>query len=97
MGSSTLARALSRGRRLNDWKTNPILRLRSRASSTSSSSSTGSSSRRYRPAVGRSSVPMTFSVVDLPDPEAPMMATISPRESSRETPRSACTSTSPIQ
>src|SRR5579859_3676775 len=34
--------------------------------------------------------------VDLPEPEEPMMATNSPGSIARSTPRSACTSTSPI-
>ena len=39
---------------------------------------------------------MMFIIVDLPEPEAPMMATNSPSRMVSETPRSACTSTSPI-
>ncbi len=39
---------------------------------------------------------MTFIMVDLPDPDGPMMATYSPRWMSRETPSSALTSISPI-
>jgi hypothetical protein len=39
---------------------------------------------------------MMFIVVDLPEPEAPMMATNSPSRMSSVTPRSACTSTSPM-
>src|SRR4051812_40991305 len=38
-----------------------------------------------------------FINVDLPEPEAPMMATNSPSAISSDTPRSACTSTSPIR
>src|SRR5581483_798456 len=38
---------------------------------------------------------MMFMRVDLPEPEGPMMATNSPRPISSETPRRACTSTSP--
>jgi hypothetical protein len=37
-----------------------------------------------------------FMSVDLPLPDGPMMAIISPGQISRSTPRSACTSTSPI-
>ena len=37
-----------------------------------------------------------FIIVDLPDPEAPMIATKSPRSTVSDTPRSAVTSTSPI-
>ena len=38
---------------------------------------------------------MMFMKVDLPDPDAPMMATNSPGSMSSETPRNASTSTSP--
>lgn len=44
------------------------------------------------PDVGRSSVPMMLSIVDLPDPEGPTTATSSPAATSSETPRSAPTS-----
>ena len=36
-----------------------------------------------------------FMQVDLPEPEGPMIATNSPAAISKETPRSACTATSP--
>ena len=85
-----------RGIRLNDWKTNPILRLRMRESAASSSVRTSIPSRKNWPRVGTSRQPMMFISVDLPDPEAPMIATKSPRSTTSETPRSACTSTSPI-
>ena len=35
--------------------------------------------------------------VDLPDPDAPMIATKSPRATESETPRSACTSIVPSE
>ena len=38
-----------------------------------------------------------FISVDLPEPEAPMMATNSPCSMVSDTPRSACTSTSPMR
>ena len=37
-----------------------------------------------------------FIIVDLPEPEGPMIATYSLRAMSRETPRSACTVSVPI-
>ena len=40
---------------------------------------------------------MMFISVVLPLPDAPMIATYSPRGTSRLTPRSACTSISPIR
>ena len=78
-GSSTLASAMVRGIRLNDWKTKPILRLRTAASSSSSSVDDVDAveevaARRS----GTSRQPMMFISVDLPEPEAPMMATKSP-------------------
>ena len=47
------------------------------------------------PTVGRSSVPMTFSSVDLPDPDAPTIATSSPRSTVRDTSSRACTGGEP--
>ena len=41
--------------------------------------------------VGRSSVPMMCSRVDLPDPDGPTTAASSPRRMTRSTPRRACT------
>ena len=40
---------------------------------------------------------MIFMSVDLPEPDGPMMATISPGMTFSETPLNACTSTSPIR
>jgi hypothetical protein len=54
-----------------------------------------SPSSTYRPSVGRSMQPMMFISVVLPDPEAPMIATISPRSIRTETPFSTWRSTSP--
>ena len=51
-GSSTLRSADVRGIRLKLWKTKPILRLRTYASSNSSSRLTSMPSSRYRPVVG---------------------------------------------
>ena len=42
---------------------------------------------RTTPPVGRSSVPMMCSSVDLPDPEGPTIATSSPRCTEKDTPR----------
>src|SRR5438309_2292330 len=52
-------------------------------------------SRKYCPAVGRSRQPTMCMNVDLPDPDGPVTARNSPRWTSRFTPRSARTSTSP--
>ena len=96
MGSSTFRRAVVRARRLNCWKTNPILRLRIFASAFSSSRATCSPSSSYEPDVGRSRQPMTFISVDLPDPEGPMIATISPAPTCSETPLSTVRSSPPV-
>ena len=39
---------------------------------------------------------MMFIIVDLPEPDAPMIATKSRSTTSRLTPRSACTAASPV-
>src|SRR5438309_6756613 len=52
-------------------------------------------SRKYCPDVGRSRQPTMCMNVDLPEPEGPVTARNSPRWTSRLTPRSARTSTSP--
>ncbi len=49
------------------------------------------------PSDGTSSAPMRFIMVDLPDPEGPMMATKSPASISSETLSSALTVWSPIR
>ncbi len=90
------ASAVVRGIRLKLWKMKPILRLRTRERSPSSSSRTSTPSSQYQPRLGTSRQPMMFISVDLPEPDAPMMATNSPRATVSETPRRACTSTSPI-
>src|ERR1700722_9425781 len=62
-----------------------------RASSSSSSSLTNWAFNQYSPFVGVSRQPIKFIIVDLPEPDGPMMATYSPRSMRRLTPRSACT------
>ena len=77
--ATTFSAALVRARRLKLWNTKPMRRLRIRASDGSSSPATSIPSSRYVPDVGRSRQPMMFIRVDLPDPDAPMIATNSPR------------------
>ena len=55
-----------------------------------------SPSKMYLPAVGTSRQPSMFISVDLPEPDAPITATISPSDMDRLTPASAATSTLPI-
>src|SRR5512143_1258988 len=73
----------------------PICRWRCSASASSSSDETSSPSRRYVPAVGRSSRPSTFSNVDLPDPDGPMIEMYSPGWIVRSTWSSARTTSVP--
>ena len=52
-------------------------------------------SSRYSPLVGVSRQPSVFSKVDFPEPDVPMMVTNSPSRMVNETPRRACTVSSP--
>ena len=74
-GSSTLLWAVVREIRLKLWKTKPILRLRTSDSWRSLRRRTSIPSSRYRPEEPTSRHPMMFIRVDLPEPDAPMMAT----------------------
>ncbi len=68
-----------RASRLKLWKTKPSVRLRVSASASASSRDTSVAVEPVaRPSVGRSRQPRMFISVDLPEPEAPMMATNSP-------------------
>ena len=51
----------------------------------------------YLPDVGTSRQPMMFIMVDLPEPDGPMIAVNSPRRMVKLTPASAFTSISPIR
>src|SRR4249920_4171674 len=84
-----------RDRRLKPWKTNPIFLLRTAASASFDIFDTSWPSRKYWPEVGRSRQPTMCMKVDLPEPDGPVTARNSPRGTSRLTPRSAFTSTSP--
>jgi hypothetical protein len=95
-GSSTLCSADARGSRLKVWKTKPISRLRTRASSLSLLLETSSPFSQYSPADGVSRQPITFMSVDLPEPDGPMIATYSLRWTARSTPRKACTISPPM-
>src|SRR5688572_27906724 len=68
---------------------------RSRARAASVRADTSSPSKITRPLVGRSRVPSRWSNVDLPTPEAPMMATLSPAFTVRLTPRRTRTGSGP--
>ena len=94
-GSSTLACAVVRASRLNDWNTKPMRLLRTAASSLGAMrrdvfALDGHCAGRS----GWSSRPTMCMSVDLPEPEGPMMASISPSHTCMLTPQSASTSTS---
>ena len=96
MGSSTFSSALVRASRLNPWNTKPSFWLRIAASSFLPSPSTRAPSSVYDPDVGVSRQPSRFISVDLPEPEAPMMASSSPRLTARSTAHKACTAFVPL-
>ena len=73
-----MRQADSEASRLNCWKTKPIRRLRTWASSSSVMALTSSPASRNEPDVGTSRQPRMCMSVDLPDPDGPMMATYSP-------------------
>ncbi len=84
---ATLSSADSPSSRKNCWKTKPMARERRPESCPSDSPAVSSPATRTLPAVGRSSVPMTCSSVDLPEPDGPTMATSSPACDRRATRR----------
>src|SRR4051812_36590827 len=94
-GSSTLASAVVRGIRLNDWKMKPILRPRTSACWSSVRVATSVPSSRYSPRLGTSRQPRMFIRVDLPDPDEPITATYSPADTLSDTPLRACTAVPP--
>src|SRR5262245_42472427 len=65
--------------------------LRSPARSASLSAVVSIPSNRKLPLVGRSRQPMMFSIVDFPEPEGPVIASQSPRSTTRSTSTSAVT------
>src|SRR5947209_5612374 len=94
-GSSTFSTAVSTGRRLYVWKTNPIRRERYRLFALSSIEASETPSMRTSPEVRSSRPEKQFRRVVLPHPDGPMIAIISPRGITRFTPRSAWTLTAP--
>src|SRR5216117_3674639 len=87
-GIITFSKAENSRKRWWNWKTNPNLRLRSSASPPASKSAWREPSSQMSPLVGESSAPSRCSSVLLPAPEAPTIATNSPRRASSSTPRS---------
>ena len=92
---TTLCRAVVRGRRLKFWKTKPSFSVRTSARWFGVSPLISWPSSQYLPELGWSRQPRMFINVVLPEPEAPISATISPRAIDSEMPRSTGTSTSP--
>ena len=79
------------------WKTNPILRLRTSARPSFESREISAPSSQYSPEVGLSRHPSMFISVLLPDPDAPVSATISPRSTVRFIPFNTGRLMSPIK
>src|ERR1035437_4348321 len=82
-GSITFSSAFSAGRSWNDWNTKPSSFARSAARPSSSSANRSTPSRCTLPALGVSNPASRPSSVDLPEPEAPTMATASPAMTAR--------------
>jgi hypothetical protein len=92
-----LSIAFVRASRLNPWKTKPSFWFRRSASAFRLRPFTFVSSSTYVPEVGTSRQPRMFIRVDLPEPDEPMIAIISPAFTVRSTPFSAATSLLPMR
>jgi len=89
-GSATFSATVLADNRLKCWKIMPIRRRRP-TSASSSRLPTSTPSTRTRPALGRSSMLIERSSVDLPAPLRPMMPKTSPRAIENDTSDSATT------
>ena len=94
-GISTLSTAVRTGRRLKAWKTKPMCRARYAVRSRSDMEQMSRPSMSTSPPLKRSRPARQLSSVVLPEPDGPTTATISPRATSRSTPRSASTTAAP--
>ncbi len=74
----TFSSAVKSGRSWWNWKTKPIVLLRNAASWAPERPASDRPPTSTAPASGRSSAPSRCSSVDLPDPDGPTIATISP-------------------
>ncbi len=83
------------GIRWNDWNTIPVEWRRACTRTASPAVARSAPATITAPASGRSTPATRLSVVDLPHPDGPTRATISPPASVKETSRSAWTSSSP--
>src|SRR5689334_14954600 len=79
----TFSSAVSAGKSWKDWNTKPTIWPRSRARPSSSRAKSSSPPIHTRPDVGTSSPASSPSRVDLPEPDAPRIATASPGRTSR--------------
>ena len=93
--AATLSTASAPSSRWNCWNTNPSRAARRPANEASDIDVTSCPSTSMLPDVGRSSVPITLSSVDLPEPDGPTTATSSPSATCSDTPASACTGGDP--
>ncbi len=91
-----MASTVKVSRRLADWNSRPIRRARRPARSYSGRRVMVSPATFTVPPSGSSSPARQASRVDLPEPDGPTTATISPAPTARETPRSASVSSSAV-
>ena len=88
-GRATFSRAVRVSSRLEFWKMKPSFSRRNFVSERPRSPVTSRPPTSTWPLVGVSMVEMQLSSVDLPEPEAPMIETSSPAQTSNETSASA--------
>jgi acyl-CoA thioesterase-1 len=88
--------AVSAGSNWKDWNTKPSMRPRSSARASSSSAARSCPPSSTAPEDGRSSPAISPSSVDLPEPEAPTMATASPALTENEISCRIASSPSPL-
>ncbi len=85
-GTATFSSAVMVGIRWKDWNTMPTRPRRKRASASSPIRVMSVPAIATRPAVGFSSPAATISSDDLPEPDAPVSATLSPAATASDTP-----------
>src|SRR5690606_10107306 len=94
-GNSMFSYTSSTGMRLNDWKMKPRVLWRRAVSCLSLSELVSVPLILTTPEVGVSMQPIIFRMVDLPEPDGPVIEMNSPFSTAKETPRTACTSVFP--
>jgi hypothetical protein len=93
----TFSATVSVGSSWKNWNTTPTVRPRQAASLFSLRSPNTVPPTSMRPDVARSMPATRFSNVDFPDPDRPTMATNSPGQALRSTPRSASNIAEPLR